>query len=101
MPVSSVDAPPPPWIATITFAALGLIVPASLLIVNGSRGGVWWPDWIAYVWPTSYMFIATSGIVNWYWYEIAAISIGLNALLYALVGALLAVAGRKLDAILR
>ena len=43
------------------------------------------------------MFIATSAIVNWFWYEVAAISIALNALLYAMIGALLAVAGEKLD----
>lgn len=69
----------------------------SLLVVSRESGGNWWPDWTAYAWPTSYMLIATSAIVNWFWYEVAAISIALNALLYAIIGALLAVAGEKLD----
>jgi hypothetical protein len=35
-----------------------------------------------YVRPTSYMFGATSGIVNAFWYEIAAISIVVNVGIY-------------------
>ncbi len=86
-----------PWIAAIIFAALGVAVPVSLLIVSWERGGTWWPDWTGYVWPASHMFIATSAIVNLFWYEVAAISIALNALLYAIVGVLLAVTGKKMD----
>jgi hypothetical protein len=47
------------------------------------------------------MFIATSAIVNWFWYEVAAISIALNALLYGIVGALLGVVGTRLDKMLQ
>lgn len=85
------------WVATLIFGALGVVVPLLLLVVSRQRCGTWWPDWTIYLWQTSYMFIATSAIVNWFWYEVAAISIALNALLYAMVGALLAVAGEKLD----
>jgi hypothetical protein len=75
--------------AVLAFAAVGLIVPiATLLIDHVSKGG-WWPHWIMYAWPTSYMFGATSGVVDAFWYEIAAVAIALNVVIYAAVGGIL------------
>jgi chromate transport protein ChrA len=67
-------------------ATLGVALPILLLTIDRLSPQGWWADWIPFVWPTSLMMIATSAIVNGFWYEVAAIAIGLNAILYALVG---------------
>ena len=61
-------------------------MPIAILGADRASDHGWWPSWIAYVWPTNYMFGATSAIVDGFWYEIAALSIGINALIYVLVG---------------
>jgi hypothetical protein len=76
--------------AAIAFGVLGILLPIAILLIDRETPGGYWQNWILYVWPTSYMFIATSAIVNWFWYKVAVLSIGLNALIYALVGALVA-----------
>lgn len=81
---------------TLTFTAFGLLFPVLLLIADHMSAHGWWPNWIGYIWPTSYMFVATSAIVDRFWYEIAALSIGLNAILYGLVGIILSSWLRKL-----
>ncbi len=68
---------------------MGIVGPIALLLVDRSSAHGWWPDWIKYVWPTDFMLGATSAIVDRYWFEVAAVSIALNALLYAALGALL------------
>jgi hypothetical protein len=70
----------------LAFATIGVLLPLTIMIADHMSAHGWWPNWIIYVWPTSYMFLATEAIVDGFWYETAALSIGLNALLYALVG---------------
>jgi len=79
-----------------TFAAFGVLLPLLLLAADHMSAHGWWPNWIGYIWPTSYMFVATSAIVDRLWYEVAVLSIGLNALLYGLVGLILSSGLRKL-----
>jgi hypothetical protein len=79
-----------------TFAAFGVLLPLLLLAADHISAHGWWPNWIGYIWPTSYMFVATSAIVDRFWYEVAVLSIGLNALLYGLVGLILSSGLRKL-----
>jgi len=79
-----------------TFAAFGVLLPLLLLSADHMSAHGWWPNWIGYIWPTSYMFVATSAIVDRFWYEVAVLSIGLNALLYGLVGLILSSGLRKL-----
>jgi len=83
---------------SLTAAALGVAVPVAILLIDyGNLVWGWWPDanlvrwshWIHLVWPTSYMLIATSAIYNAFFFEVAAISIALNAVLYALLATLL------------
>ena len=81
---------------TIAFAVLGILGPIALLVADHMSPHGWWPEWIAYVWPTDYMLGATSAVVDSFWYEVAALSIVLNAILYAVVGTILVVVWRKL-----
>ena len=73
----------------LAFAAFGVLFPLLLLAADHMSAHGWWPNWIGYIWPTSYMFVATGAIVDRFWYEIAALSIGLNVILYGLVGIIL------------
>lgn len=59
------------------------------MLINYYVDPMWWPQWVLVVWPTSFMLIATSAIVNGFFLKVAAISVALNALLYVLVAALL------------
>lgn len=80
---------------SVVFAALGILGPIVLLVADHMSPHGWWPDWIKFVWPTDYMLGATSAIVNSFWFQVAALSIALNAIIYAVVGAILvAVWGR-------
>lgn len=74
---------------SLMFAAFGVLLPLILMIGDRMSAHGWWPNWTIYVWPTSYMFIATEAIVDRFWYEVAVLSIGLNAILYGLVGIIL------------
>lgn len=82
----------------IAFGSVGILLPIAILVVDRWTPGGYWESWILCVWPTSYMIIATSAIVNWFWYEVAVVSIGLNALIYALVGGLVAFGWNRLFA---
>ena len=74
---------------TLAAAALGVAIPVAIMLTNYYVDLMWWPHWIRIVWPTSFMLIATSAIVDAFFFKVAAISVGLNALLYAVVAALL------------
>lgn len=80
----------------IFFAALGIAGPIALLVADHMSPHGWWPGWIKYVWPTDYMLGATSAIVDRFWFEVAALSIALNAILYAVAGAILVAVWRRL-----
>jgi hypothetical protein len=79
----------------ITFGIVGALGPISLLVTDRLSHHGWWPGWISYAWPTSYMFIATSAVIDRFWYEIATLSISLNAILYGIIGLMLASLWRR------
>jgi hypothetical protein len=80
----------------VAFAILGILVPIVLLVADHMSPHGWWPDWIEYVWLTDYMLGATSAVVDRFWFEIAALSITLNAIIYAIAGAILVAGWRRL-----
>lgn len=84
--------------SVILFAVLGVLGPIGLLVADRMSPHGWWPDWIKYIWPTDYMLGATGAIVDHVWFEIAAVSMALNAALYAVVGAILVAVWRRLFA---
>lgn len=67
-------------------AAIGVALPLGLLAIDQSTPGGWWPEWIVYLYPTAYMLGAASGIRDYFFYELAAISIAINLVLYAFAG---------------
>jgi hypothetical protein len=69
-------------------AVIGVIIPLLFLVVDALSQTGWWPKWILFVWPTSYMLIATSGIKDLSAYMLIALSIAVNGAVYAGVGAI-------------
>ena len=67
-------------------AAVGLVLPAIFVAIDRATPGGWWPEWIAYVWPTDFMTGAASGIADRFFYEITLVSALINAAIYAVVG---------------
>lgn len=72
----------------LIFGAVGLFLPIVLLGVDAASPRLW-PQWILYVWPTSYMLGATSGEKDIGGYLIIAAAIAINAVLYGYVGSVL------------
>jgi hypothetical protein len=54
------------------------------LVWSGDESAPPFHSW--FIWPTSFMLFATHGIVNTLWYEVVAISVGINVAIYAAVG---------------
>jgi hypothetical protein len=71
---------------SLAFATFGALLPSMIMTTDRMSVHGWWPKWVIYVWPTSYMFLGAEAPVARMWYESAAVSVGLNALLYAVVG---------------
>jgi hypothetical protein len=71
------------------FGFAGILLPAAVMSVDRLIPHGWWPRWIIYAWPTSYMLIANSAIFDARAYAVIAVSAILNALIYALVGLVL------------
>ena len=67
---------------------VGVLLPAVVLIVDRLAPHGWWPRWVFYVWPTSYMLGANSAFTPTVANVITAVSVGINALIYALYGLL-------------
>lgn len=70
----------------LILGAIGVLLPALLLAVDAASAHGWWPKWILYVWPTSYMLGATSGEKDVGGYLVVAAAIVINGALYAYVG---------------
>ena len=77
-------------------ALLGAAIPVAVLVSDYFSPGGYWREWIPYVWPTSYMLIATSAIRNAYFLEVAAISAAVNAALYAFLAVMLVALYRRI-----
>lgn len=76
--------------AALILGAIGVLLPMILLAVDAASAQGWWPKWILYVWPTSYMLGATSGEKDIGGYLIIAAAIAINGALYAYVGSVVA-----------
>jgi hypothetical protein len=68
------------------FGVFGFLFPVFMLVTDRLSPHGWWPGWVRYVWPTSYMLMANEALVNARTYTVTGISLLSNALLYALVG---------------
>ena len=70
----------------IISGSLGALVPLGIVSIDRLSWGGWWANWIIYVWPTSYMMVATSAMIDRFWYAMLAFATIINALLYAIAG---------------
>lgn len=70
-------------------AAIGIALPIVVMTIDRLTDLGWWPRWILYVWPSSYILGATSGVKDLGAYLMIAISISINGLAYGYVGSLL------------
>jgi hypothetical protein len=68
------------------FALVGVLLPAVVMSVDRLSPHGWWPQWLIYVWPTSYMLIANSAFTNTTAHIITIVAVVIDALIYALVG---------------
>lgn len=75
--------------AVAWFAAVGLLLPAVVITIDRLSPHGWWPRWVHYVWPTSYMLLANEALVNARTNTVVVVAVILNSLIYALVGAVL------------
>jgi len=65
------------------FGSLGGVLPVIVISIDRLSPHGWFPWWLVFVWPTSYM------ILNWDAYGLMAVSTAINALIYILVGLML------------
>jgi len=79
---------------TLAFAAAGFAIPIAILSIDRLSAHGFWRHWVLYVFPSSYMLGAASGIIDSVYYEMAAIAILVNVALYSIAGFMLAVALR-------
>jgi hypothetical protein len=70
----------------LLFALAGFLLPSVVMILDRLSAHGWWPWWVFYFWPTSYMLIPNSAIMNTRSYTVTVVSAILNALIYALIG---------------
>jgi len=75
--------------AIALFGFIGVLLPAGVMSVDRWSPHGWFPGWVFYIWPTAYMLIPNSAVMNAQAYAIIIISVILNALIYALVGSVL------------
>jgi hypothetical protein len=73
----------------VWFAILGFLIPVAIIAVDRLSAHGWWRPWMLYVFPSSYMIGAASGVIDGFFYEMAALAIIANTVLYAVVGFLL------------
>jgi hypothetical protein len=70
----------------VGFAVAGLLIPVVLLAIDGASTNGWWPHWIPYLFPTDFMLGAASGVVDIFYFKMAALAIVINVALYATIG---------------
>ena len=84
-----------PKIFAVSFALLGLLVPAAFLIFRNPL----FPNWVTYVWPSSIFLLATSGHEKSFQaFIILVVAVAVNVLVYMLVGWII---GRLVTALAR
>jgi hypothetical protein len=75
----------------ILFATAGFVIPVVLVAIDCLSAHGFWRHWILYVFPSSYMLGAASGIIDSFFYEMAAIAIVVNIMLYSIAGFILGI----------
>ncbi len=75
------------WKVIACAALLGIVVPGAVLAIDSANSGGWWPHWLPLIWPSSYMLIGTAGAWTPSSVDVMAISIIVNAIVYAIVAA--------------
>lgn len=65
---------------------IGLLIPPSVMLADYLSAYGWWPVWVKWLWPSSYMLIATAGESDFDGLVIIAVSILANAVLYSVLG---------------
>lgn len=79
----------------VVFAVIGIAVPLTVLGLDWISDRGYWPVWITWVWPSSLMLIATAGRLEAGGVLIIAVSIAINAVLYAGLAGILGYLGSK------
>ena len=72
--------------AIAIFWFFGILLPAAVMTADRMSPHGWFPGWVFYIWPTAYMLIPNSAIMNANAYTIIVFLAVLNSLIYALVG---------------
>lgn len=72
------------------FGLVGVLLPVVVMSIDRLSPHGWWPRWVFYVWPTSYMLIANEVVAkNSHASTVTVISVILNSFIYALIGFIL------------
>jgi hypothetical protein len=69
--------------AIVIFGSVGILLPVIVMSIDRLSLHGWFPWWLVFVWPTSYM------VLSWDAHGIMIISTVINALIYILTGLLL------------
>jgi hypothetical protein len=75
----------------VWFATVGFLIPIAIIVIDRLSAHGWWAHWVLYVFPSSYMIGAASGIIDSFFYEMAAIAIVVNIILYSIAGLILGI----------
>ena len=68
--------------AIIGGVAIGILVPAVIMCLDSWSTHGWWPAWVLWVWPSSYMLLATAGKKEAWDYLIIVFAVLVNGALY-------------------
>lgn len=75
--------------ALVVGAVIGIGIPIAIMTADSLSPKGWWPDWILWVWPSSYMLMATAGKKELWDYFVIGLSIVINGALYAYIASLI------------
>jgi len=76
-------------VVTLLSAAIGIMLPLALMAIDSMSDHGWWPGWILFFWPSSYILGATAGTKDLNAYLMIAIAVAINGIIYGYVGSLL------------
>ena len=74
--------------AIISGALIGIAIPLAIMSADSLSSAGWWPDWVLWVWPSSYMLMATAGKKELWDYFVIALSVAVNVALYSYLAGL-------------
>jgi hypothetical protein len=70
----------------IWFGIVGFVLPVVIIAIDRTSIHGWWPRWVPYAFPSSYILGAASGVIDSFFYEMAAIAIAVNVVMYSIIG---------------